>query len=92
MYDQGKGVTKDYKQTIKWYTLAAEQGHRSSQFNLGNMYRTGQGITQDYERAVKWYTLAADQGHRVAQLNLGLFTLLAKKLPETTSKQLSGTR
>ena len=72
MYDQGKGVTKDYKQTIKWYTLAAEQGHRSSQFNLGNMHRTGQGIIQDYKQAVKWYTLAADQGHRVARHTLGI--------------------
>jgi hypothetical protein len=27
MYDNGWGVTQDYKEAVKWYTLAAEQGH-----------------------------------------------------------------
>ena len=27
MYDNGQGVPQDYKTAVKWYKLAAEQGH-----------------------------------------------------------------
>ena len=27
MYDDGKGVLQDYKEAVKWYRLAAEQGY-----------------------------------------------------------------
>ena len=26
-YDNGEGVLQDYKEAVKWYTKAAEQGH-----------------------------------------------------------------
>ena len=47
---------------MKWYTLAAEQGEASAQYNLGFMYNNGEGVPQDDKTAVKWYTLAAEQG------------------------------
>ena len=52
---------------MKWYTLAAEQGHAGAQCNLGVMYGNGEGVPQNDETAVKWYTLAAEQGNAVAQ-------------------------
>ena len=27
MYQNGNGVTKDYKKAVEWYTKAAEQGN-----------------------------------------------------------------
>jgi hypothetical protein len=72
MYDNGQGVSQDYKTAVKWFTLAAEQGDAFAQFNLGNMYRRGDGVPQDYKTAVKWYTLAAEQGYASAQVNLGV--------------------
>ena len=47
MYDEGHGVSQDYKTAVKWYTLAAEQGVARAQFNLGLNYATGLGIPQD---------------------------------------------
>ena len=38
MYDNGEGVPQDYKEAVKWYRLAAEQGNANAQTNLGNMY------------------------------------------------------
>ena len=38
MYDNGDGVPQDYKEAVKWYRLAAEQGDASAQYNLGLMY------------------------------------------------------
>ena len=57
---------------MRWYKLAAAQGHASAQNNLGLMYEDGQGVVQDYAEAVRWYKLAAAQGHASAQSNLGL--------------------
>jgi TPR repeat protein len=31
MYDNGEGVTQDYKQAVHWWTKAAEQGNASAQ-------------------------------------------------------------
>ena len=33
--DEGSGVNQDYKEAVKWYRLAAEQGDAYGQFNLG---------------------------------------------------------
>ena len=71
-YAKGEGVTQDAGEAVKWYRLAAEQGHTSAQYYLGICYDFGRGVTQDKEEAVKWYRLAADQGHADAQFNLGL--------------------
>ena len=72
MYDNGQGVTQDYKEAVKWYRLSADQGNADAQYNLGLMYYNKQGVTQDYKEAVKWYRLSAQQGDMDAQNNLGL--------------------
>ena len=70
-YYNGKGVTQDYTEAVKWYRKAAEQGNAQAQCNLGYCYKYGKGVTQDYTEAVKWYRKAAEQGNATAQYNLG---------------------
>ena len=72
LYENGRGVARDYKAAIAWYTRSAEAGHSGAQFNLGNMYRQGNGVAQNLPRAVLWWTLAADKGLPGAMLNLGI--------------------
>ncbi len=55
---------------LKYFSMAAEQGHVESQFELGQMYAQGLGTPQRFEDAVKWYERAAQQGHAKAQFNL----------------------
>jgi TPR repeat protein len=62
MYDNGQGVPQDYKTAVKWWKLAAEQGHALAQSNLGVMYDKGQGVLQDYARAHMWWNIAASSG------------------------------
>ncbi len=38
MYKNGEGVPKDYKEALKWYRLAAEQGFLIAPYNHGLMY------------------------------------------------------
>ena len=69
MYNNGKGVTQDYKEAIKWHRKAANQGYVHAQNNLGTMYGNGQGVTQDYVLAHMWWNLAASQGDKTALRN-----------------------
>ena len=62
IYEIGEGVPQDYKEAVKWYRKAAEQGFAKGQYNLGRSYHNGQGVPQDYKEAFKWYTKAAEQG------------------------------
>jgi TPR repeat protein len=71
MYDKGEGVPKDDAEAVKWYRLAAEQGHAHAQFRLGAMYHSGDGVPKDQARAAEWYTKAAEQGNAEAQARLG---------------------
>ncbi len=54
---------QDYKEAIKCYKKAAEQGKDNAQYRLTGMYHNGEGIPPDYKEAVKWYRKAAGQGH-----------------------------
>ena len=70
-YENGVGLPQDHGQAVKWYRLAAAQGHVAAQFRLGVSYDLGQGVTQDYVEAIKWYRAAVAQGDAAAQNNLG---------------------
>jgi TPR repeat protein len=63
---------EDFKEAVKWYQKAADQGHAGAQTSLGQMYRLGQGVKQDFEKAIKLHQKAADQGYARAQTRLGV--------------------
>ena len=71
MYYYGEGVKQDYQEALKWYRIAAEQGHVEAQKRLGDMYNFGSDIKEDFQEAFKWYKKAAEQGHVEAQKWLG---------------------
>lgn len=71
-YYDGKGVTENLTEAVKWFTKAAEQENAKAEYNLGNCYYYGYGVQyKDYGEAVKWYTKAAEQGCAEAQNSLG---------------------
>ena len=63
-------MPQDYKEAVRLYRRAAEQGVAKAQYNLGVMYDVGDGVSQDYKEAVRWYRRAAEQGYARAQYNL----------------------
>ena len=65
-------MLQDDVEAVRWFRLAAEQGHAKAQFYLGLMYRTGKGVPQDYVEAARWFRLAAEQGDAKAQYSLGV--------------------
>ncbi len=64
-------VEKDMNEAVKFYRMAAEQGHIDAQNNLAACYDKGYGVEQNYAKAFEWYKKAAEQEHSTAQNNLG---------------------
>ena len=62
MYEKGLGAPQDYKESVKWFRLAAEQGYSDAQYNLGAMYYNGQGVPKDYVMAHMYWNIAALSG------------------------------
>lgn len=70
-YYDGKGVTENLTEAVKWYKKAAFQENAKAQNNLGICYYYGNGVEEDRKEALKWYTRAAEQGNADAQNSLG---------------------
>ena len=61
MFENGLGVKQDFKEALKWYGKAAEQGKVEAQFKMGVMYLHGRGTKQNCEKAKIWFRNAAEQ-------------------------------
>ena len=72
-YYDGKGVTENLTEAVKWYTKAAEQGNVKAQYKLGVCYYYGYGVEKYNTEAEKWLTKAAEQGYAEAQDFLGYY-------------------
>ncbi|MBR1504314.1 MAG: SEL1-like repeat protein [Prevotella sp.] len=56
VYEIGDGVEKNYTEALKWYRMAAEQGHTRAIFCVGYIYYQGRGMLQrNYKEAMKWF-------------------------------------
>jgi TPR repeat protein len=70
MYYNGKGILRDYAESVKWYRRSAEQGDADAQSNLGNMYYKGEGVPRDYTKAYAYWIIAGAKGNQYARNNL----------------------
>lgn len=67
MYANRVGTQQNFKEALKWFQIAAEQGNAESQFSLGLAYYNGDGVNKDFKEAVKWFQIAEVQDHARAQ-------------------------
>ncbi len=71
MYHNGYGLAINDREAIRWWELAAAQGHIDALFALGMLYALGEGsIQRDMALAVSYYHKAAREGHEDARLLL----------------------
>ena len=67
-------LPQDDKEAVKWYRMAAEQGHAEAQNNLANLcllaylghLAGGEGSKCDPSEAYAWWVLSAAQGNEAA--------------------------
>lgn len=64
---------KDYRESVKWLRLAADQGYGNAETMLAMRYQFGHGVEQSDGEAISWYRRAADQGVAEAQCRLAYF-------------------
>ena len=67
MYYTGRGVPKDYKLAIKWFTKAAEQGLADAQSMVGVCYADGLPYTKNSIEGFVWYNIAIANGDEDAK-------------------------
>ena len=72
MYYTGQGVEQDFKEAVKWYQKAADQGYATAQYSLGVMYGEGSGVLQDDVTAYAWWDISAANGQEKARIFKGL--------------------
>jgi len=56
---------------IRYYKMAADQGHPAARYNLGLCYKKGKGVEKDINEAINYFLLSAEQGHVLSQAILG---------------------
>ena len=78
MYGKGEGVEWNFKEAMKWYRKAADQGYAEAQHGLGHKYYTGEGVPRDYGTAYAWYNIAVANGFADAEKYKGI---VVKKMP-----------
>jgi TPR repeat protein len=66
LYSDGKGVSQDDVEAVKWFRRAAGQGYAVAQTCLGMAYSRGLGVSQDLVLAYMWCSLAAMRGNELA--------------------------
>jgi len=71
MYDEGKGVPKDYDEAVKWYSRAAKQGNKEARHNLGLLGDQDQ-VSKDRAEKEKWHRGATEPQSAAAPPNLRL--------------------
>jgi TPR repeat protein/ActR/RegA family two-component response regulator len=70
-YYYGIGVKCDSAEAVKWFRMAANEGHTRGQCWLGYHCQHAWGSEEDAEGGVQWFQKAARKGEVVAAYNLG---------------------
>jgi len=87
MYANGRGVSPNDAEAIKWWRRAADQGNADAQLKLAIFF--GYAAHNDAE-ALKWWLKAADRGRVIAQRMLGPNTPTATAWRRTTPRRSGG--
>jgi Sel1 repeat-containing protein len=89
-YYNGDGVRIDLRQAAHWFQLAAEQGDRIAQYELGALYLKGEGgLPRDDRRAIELFTRSAAQGLEGANLVLGVDYELGDGIARSRSQAIA---
>jgi TPR repeat protein len=63
-------LSKDWNETLRWYQLAAAQGHPEAMCILAYGHHTGHGVAVDEDEAIRLYTRARAAGSKRAAREL----------------------
>ena len=58
-YELGCGKEQSDEKALEWYMKAADHGHVTAKFSLGEAFEEARGVPQSDEEACLWYYRAA---------------------------------
>ena len=70
-YANGYGVPQDYREAVKWWRRAADQGNEVAQICLVWYYENVFGVPQDYRKTETKHSKVAELGDKRAQVYVG---------------------
>ena len=70
-YDGSRGFEQSFEKAVHFYKMAAGQGNRQAQENLGYCYYYGREGKLDYEKAFHYFALGAFDGHLISLYKIG---------------------
>jgi len=79
---KGAQVIQNYKDALRWYLMAAKQGHVMGQRQAGMFLKYG----QLYRRGYKWLKRSAEAGDGEAQYQLGIMYHYGMGMPRDDAK------
>ena len=80
---------RDTRQAIRWYRVAALNGHAEAQFRLGACYYSGIGGTPvKTVQGFAWINVAAARGHEEAADMKAALALLTPRLSDAEKRQV----
>ena len=62
LYEDGKGVARDYEKARSLYSKALDMGFAEANLDLGDLYRDAHGVDRDWNAAMKYYEEAIASG------------------------------
>src|SRR5665648_68608 len=78
LFLDGKVMTKDISQAIRYLTMSAEENNQWASYQLGKLFLQGKEIPKDTEKAIKYLKNSSEEGNQFAQYILGKTYLLGK--------------
>jgi len=65
-------VPQNHEEAVRWFRLAAENGHNEARFELACAFVMGQGAPRSHSDGARWMIPAAENGHAEAQRFLAI--------------------
>jgi TPR repeat protein len=88
MFKRGEGVLQDLVEAVKWYRLAADQGHSSTSVRCTPMVKVCDKTPSKQLRGTGWQQTKGMQVHSATSVGC---TTMVQVCGKTPSKQSSGT-
>ena len=70
-YSGDRGFEQNFEKAVNLYKMAAENGNRQAQENLGYCYYYGRDMDVDYEKAFHYFALGAFDGYLISLYKIG---------------------
>ena len=76
LYEEGYGVTQDYKKAFEWYSKAAAQNYADAQNNLAALYAQGKGVELNNKKPLSYIAKRLSKEMKKHKITWGRYMLL----------------